>query len=145
MYESKVYEYKEHTVKIKNKGVNFTLYKLVYWPTMAAKRKNSTDFIKEGGYTRESDGIGGFREYNSTANKEKHALIELKCTRFWIYSFREKTDTGDIIIQYNGITETLHTSLPNQRVESVLIYESPEFEYSSITLTLRTSKVLMLH
>lgn len=60
LYESHYLEYGEHTAGYLAKGKGNEFFKIVFWPSLNAKRINITDtsFInKKGTWTTESDGI----------------------------------------------------------------------------------------
>lgn len=63
VYESDVLSYGEYEVGVVGKGQAYEFYKLVYWPSLTARRINSTEFIKIEGFVKESDNIGGIQEY----------------------------------------------------------------------------------
>lgn len=142
IYVSDTLEYGEHTIDILYTGNKYEIYKLAYWPTMTARRLNSTDFIQNGELKTESDTIGGIRQYRDPAT-DNMALLPLKCKKFWLYSFKTNSQ-ATIDISYNGISKRLTLVSQTQREDSVLIYESEEFDYKNITITLTTNNVLML-
>ena len=84
LYESDQLEYREHKVMIypKENGL-YEVYKLTYWPSMTAKRLNSTDFTKSTTFLSEQDYIGGIREF--TNSNGATATISVNCTKFWLY------------------------------------------------------------
>lgn len=138
IYTSNILEYKEHTVKIFTKGDQYELFKLAYWPTLDAKRLNCTDFSTSpeswtNKWKTETDGIGGIRKYKADGS----AIIKFECTRFWIYGLKDN-NYPDLHIYYNGKSETVSTH-SNPRQQNVLLFESPEFEYSPITVNLKPS------
>lgn len=61
LYLSDILEYGEHTIKASGKSV-FELYKFVFWPSMKAKRINSTEMLSAFEWHTEPDQIGGIRE-----------------------------------------------------------------------------------
>ena len=151
IYTSDVLEYKEHTIIISPKnGGKYEINKFVYWPSITAKRLNCTEFVlnPEGGdanqkWKTESDGIGGVRKYRDVNGA---ALFKLQCTKFWIYGLIDK-NYPNLNVNYNGKSDSVPTKATDEiRRENVLIYESPEFEYSSITVNLKpSSNVLIIY
>ena len=149
VYTSDILEYGYHTVKIypddKKSGdkKKYELNKFVYWPSITAKRLNCTNFtLNENGsandeiWKTETDGIGGIRKIRG---KNGAAIIKLQCTKFWVYGIMDNNE-GNLNVYYNGKSDSSTTKSPDNKVrENVLIYESPEFDYSAITVTLKPS------
>lgn len=143
IYTSNILEYKEHSIRIYSKGDTYELYKLVYWPSLSAKRLNCTSFVTNGGeWFTETDGIGGVRTYRNSGGQ---AIVKLSCTRFWIYGIMD-TNYPTITVNFNGKEDQNSTlTYDGKRRENILVYESPEFEYSPITVNLRSSGVLIIY
>lgn len=57
IYESDVYNYREHTIRISAMNQTYELYKLVYWPSLHAERKNASEFDFSDSFNLKSDGI----------------------------------------------------------------------------------------
>lgn len=49
LYTSNILEYKDHKVKISSSEGTYEMYKIVYWPSVKARRVNITDFTITGG------------------------------------------------------------------------------------------------
>lgn len=138
LYTSDLLQYREHVVKLQAKGETYELYKLVYWPSIRAKRMNCTDFQKTG-WQAESDGIDGIREYKSS---NPTATISLYCSRFWFYGLKDD-NMGDITIQYGNVTEVVN-QYSAQRIEGAIIYESPILNRFQITIHFSSPKTIMI-
>lgn len=131
VYESDVLSYGEYEVGVVGKGQAYEFYKLVYWPSLTARRINSTEFIKIEGFVKESDNIGGIQEYMPSGG---YAITTVRCSKFWIYGLTNN-NVYNIEFNYNGKSETknLHSS---ERIEGKLIFESPELEYTTKTINI---------
>ncbi|KAK8842650.1 hypothetical protein M9Y10_025510 [Tritrichomonas musculus] len=143
IYTSEDLEYKEHTIQIKGKGLDqiYELYKLVYWPRIGAKRLNSTQLAKTKSWVRESDGIGGIREYTNEASGT--ARTTLVCTKFWVYSCLYYLHT-DLVINVNG-DNRVAPLFSQDRKDGVLVYESEELTYGSYSITFASTGIAMLY
>lgn len=88
LYVSEDLEDKAHTVHIEGIGEKYELYKLVYWPSLRAKRINSTEFLEISGiWSIESDNIGGVRKYCDQSSAQNVNLISTKIwtSHIWFY------------------------------------------------------------
>ena len=120
LYTSNLLEYKEHVVKCIGKGDCFELYKLSYWPSLKSRRLNSTDFFKVAGeWMKETDAIGGYREYS---HGDSIATVEIKCSKFWLYGLKDE-NLGNVNITFGDIDEQIDQYSYN-RIEGCLVYES---------------------
>ena len=86
LYMSPELEYGEHTVVMRViNGNKFEIHKLVYWPSLYAKRVNITDFYKPIKWTDQTDTIGGARSYENSGHSGTMASTKILCKKFWIY------------------------------------------------------------
>ena len=145
LYESPILEYKNYTVRLKPKGgKDVEFHKLVYWPSIIAKRLNSTQRSKTSTWRKESDGIGGAREYTTPEHGGK-VILAIPCSKFWIFGFRDNDpNLENAILTYNGITETI-VERSDSRDENTLIYESPLIEASKTTILIEIPKTFMFN
>ena len=134
LYESDVFNFKQHTIKIISKNQMYSLYKIVYWPSIKAIRMNSSQIKGDStGWTSETDGIGGVQEY-----KGGTFTMQLTCTKFWFYGVTNTHLNQVTMTSSDGISATLNQRGP--RNSGVMMYESPELEYATRQLTFSVSK-----
>ena len=141
LYESEVYNVNEHKVRLISKNANFLIYKLVYWPSYEIKRMNSTHFTRTGNWLRKSDGIGGVVYYSQSDGCKSNVTI--KCSQFWVYGIKDP-NLDQIVLKYNDVTETINLK-SETKTESVLLYQSPKFDFKSIDLTFTSSGKSMIY
>lgn len=127
IYKSELLDYKEHTINISSKGV-YELYKLVYWPSLTAKRLNVSDVVQTSGtWQTESDGIGGNRNYT---NIDGTIIIPMHCKKFWLYGLKSNENDyrgRKIKIQYGDVSKDVSIEADG-RYEQALLYESEDIE-----------------
>ena len=134
LYESDVFNFKQHTIKIISKNQMYSLYKIVYWPSIKAIRMNSSQIKGDStGWKSETDGIGGVQEY-----KGGTFTMQLTCTKFWFYGVTNTHLNQVTMTSSDGISATLNQRGP--RNSGVMMYESPELEYATRQLTFSVSK-----
>ena len=87
LYLSDDLSFSEHVVKIQGNNGLFKLYKLVYWPTVNARRINIFNFELKGEWQSESDLIGGIRSYTtgSGVNEAETATATIHCSHLLVY------------------------------------------------------------
>ncbi|KAK8867253.1 hypothetical protein M9Y10_010230 [Tritrichomonas musculus] len=83
LYESDVFPYGEHSVSIRSKKPDnqlYEIYKLVFWPSLKARRLNST-------WNTESDGIGCIRQYSVKEDSVKTGSFTktFSTSKIWLY------------------------------------------------------------
>ena len=137
LYTSPDLPYGEHTFyfSIKQNNHDTRIFKVVYWPSLRAKRLNSSEFMTRTGiWTRESDRVGGVREYTryNDPNLGIGSLSKrFSCSKFWLYGSRADCFSQGFTVSYNGITDTV-SDLGGERKDGVLLYESSEFTNKAI-------------
>lgn len=141
IYSSDLLDYREHTIKITGKGEIYELYKLVYWPMLEAKRLNSTELYKSDGWIRESDGIGGVREY--TNQEGRAATISIICTKIWVYS-SISNNHDHLILNFDDQQFDLNLKSDN-RVDASLVFESEDVMYGRYSITFYSTGTTMLY
>lgn len=119
----------------------YELYKLVFWPSMTAKRLNATAFTKKSGnyIGRESDGIGGFREIFG----ESEHTLQLNCSRFWFYGARFPS-RYDYNFKYNGSNYVIDQGA-GARDEGKLLHYSGELVNTNVTLEIKAPVDLLIY
>ncbi|KAK8881415.1 hypothetical protein M9Y10_004151 [Tritrichomonas musculus] len=142
LYVSPDLEYKEHTIKIEGVGEMFELYKFVYWPSLRAKRLNSSDFDhREGRWHTQSDMIGGLRQYTSADTGYGMITSRIWASHIWIYgSYCGWCESFDL-----KIGEDINTTLDllkgnrDERLDSAVIYETTDLNNNYYNVTLSSS------
>ena len=125
--------YGEHTVKVKGKGELFSLYKLVFWPTLTAKRANISDFTLTGNWKSEPDGAGGVRLYTVENDPVETASMDIRASKIWIYGTRCSWH-GEVSFTIGNISGSFNESISTDREDFVLLHESDKFEDADYTL-----------
>lgn len=141
LYESYVFNYKEHKVRLISKNSEYLIYKLVYWPHFDAQRINSTQFTLEGDWRKQSDGIGGVEKYCDAGGCT--ASVSFIGSQFWVYGVTDTTLSG-MTLSYNGNTVTIDQHSDNIS-EGVLLYQSPQNSYGSYELLFTSSGASILY
>lgn len=139
VYVSDDLSYHKHTVKIQGKdGQKIQLYKLVFWPSLTAKRMNITDFSLSGNWTIETDLIGGLRAYTLSGGLDEVAVAQFPYSKVWVYGTicewhgKLNADIGDIQAELNEKDPNLTSD--DSRLDSELLFESPEFVKDNYTV-----------
>ena len=123
LYESDVFPYGEHSVSIRSKKPDnqlYEIYKLVFWPSLKARRLNSTVFDKTDAWNTESDGIGGIRQYSVKENSVKTGSF----TKTFLLQ-----RSGYIVQHSLGVMEEWKF----QMIDMIMLVESAEMLYKEIT------------
>ncbi|KAK8837937.1 hypothetical protein M9Y10_035879 [Tritrichomonas musculus] len=131
-YTSDILPYGEHTIRVETDKAQFALYKFAYWPSVRAKRLNSTEFYRS--WNVESDGIGGLREWAHENNKNGVKKVStFQFSKIWVYG---STDIkhGDMFMGINGEDHYINQNTTN-RVDGALVYESDYLPLADYTLT----------
>lgn len=130
-YISNDLSYGDHTVKIQAQGnKDAQIYKLVFWPSLKAKRMNITELTRTGTWKYESDLIGGLRAYTQTDGTDETASASIRFSKLWVYGTicqwhgRFQLDIYSFNHEINSHDPTLTDD--NLRLDSALLYETPE-------------------
>ena len=130
----------EHSIKIKGKGQKYELYKLVYWPSLTAKRLNSTDFEShEGTWYTQSDGIGGVRQYTAKDSTKDTISSTLPFSKIWVYGTKcSWCGSFDMKVGDYEKNLNLKEGSTGQRFDSILLYESENFVGDNYSINFET-------
>ncbi|KAK8871731.1 hypothetical protein M9Y10_007471 [Tritrichomonas musculus] len=129
LYVSEDLEDKSHTVHIEGIGEKYELYKLVYWPSLKAKRINTTEFDQiNGNWHIESDNIGGVRKYCDQNQYKDLNLIEktVSFSKVWVYGSKSSW-FEPMTVSIGEIEEEIVTHTEGDRLDVILLYKSDEF------------------
>ena len=97
---------------------------------MRVNRYNSTEFIEDGTWDRQTDGIGGIRTYSNAriVSFDK----SFYCSRFWLYGSTMDWNEG-FDLSYDGNTEFIAANTQT-RIDMELLKGSNEMSYKLINL-----------
>lgn len=141
LYSSENLEYGEYTVKLQgNRNGAFEIYKITFWPSLKARRLNSTEFVTTGNWQKESDKIGGIREYTTTAGGTKYYLVE--CSKIWFYGTNDPNHEN-MYLQFDQDTTTI-SERKSPREDVALLYESDKLTHGYHPLKIESNGVVLL-
>lgn len=132
-YTSDILPYGWHTIKVTPLGDDIEIYKFTYWPSVHAKRLNSTEIGQA--WKIESDGIGGLREWANENYKTGVKKIKtFKFSKFWLYG-STYINHGKMFLAINGDEHYVDQNT-TKRIDGVLVYESEILPLNDYTLTM---------
>lgn len=142
LYVSGDLEYKIHKIDIKGTGEMFEIYKLVYWPSLHAKRLNSTEFeYRTGTWYTQSDMVGGIRQYATTDSTTETMKTQICASQVWFYGTKCYWCTS-LDLTIGKMKTKLHLKQGgsrNDRFDTLLLYENDELEQDCFNITLETA------
>lgn len=146
-YTSKILPYGEHTIKTAGKGSKaYEISKFAYYPSLAARRINFTDFTKSGTnqFSTTSDGNGGLYllvESGTVLSKK------IQCSKFWIIGSKSSTYRS-MNLKFGNYEAKLNEYLDlgeGKQLEKVIVFESPDFPYTVSDLVLTATGPIALY
>ncbi|KAK8897816.1 hypothetical protein M9Y10_000044 [Tritrichomonas musculus] len=136
LYLSDILEYNTYKIKVVGKGNIFEIYKFAFWPSIKAKRVNSTDMTQTKTWNTEPDYIGGLGQWTNNVGATKS--YTMNCNKVWVYG-SEAFNHGEMNIKFAYDNIDIDTKNDN-RVDGKMLYESETLPFSLNEITITAKK-----